>query len=663
MINIVMIINLKTKKKPDKAAMVLVFLSLIIVYSTLIYYFKDLSAGGALLSLTLTLITCILLLKFNLIPEKSEQAPENRSLQLTKWQKITLASHYIFLLGSFLNLFSSSSPNSLISPWQVVTWHFFVFFAFSLTSLFFIFKQNLLKKSLAYATLSLNIFLVLSVATIVYKIGYGFDPFVHLAAMKVIAEKGFILPKTPYYIGEYGLIISLHKLSFISLYFINKILAPLLAALIIPFMINRLFQGLKIKDRWHIFIVILISSAFIWPLFISTTPQNLSYLFLILSVYSGLSNKKPAATLIYSLAAAAIHPISGIPAIIWSAWLIFKETEFKLKHAWKKIISGTLLGAGALLIPLALFISSGASLNNIKLQLTNITESLKLIFNFSYAGSENWLLNFVYMLSNNYYLIILALILSGVYLFKSGHFSLVNDRLKFAWRGLLSINISLLIAFILSSQINFSQLISYEQSGFSRRILISITIFFSPFLVLALHWLSEKAAKLKNKSEKIILLILSLIFILSSLYLSYPRMDKYHNSRGYSTSALDIQAVEMIESKETKDYIVLANQQVSAAALKIFGFNKYKQTTSGELYFYPIPTGGELYQYYLDMVYQYPSKETMLKALDLMQVDTGYLVINIYWKDSDRIIKAAKLEADSFEVLGNNEIFIFKYQR
>ena len=60
------------------------------------------------------------------------------------------------------------------------------------------------------------------------------------------------------------------------------------------------------------------------------------------------------------------------------------------------------------------------------------------------------------------------------------------------------------------------------------------------------------------------------------MYLSYPRFDHYHNSRGFSVGRADINAVRWInDHAENDDYIVLANQQVSAAAIREFGFKKY----------------------------------------------------------------------------------------
>ncbi|MBU4375668.1 hypothetical protein KKH38_04155, partial [Patescibacteria group bacterium] len=145
----------------------------------------------------------------------------------------------------------------------------------------------------------------------------------------------------------------------------------------------------------------------------------------------------------------------------------------------------------------------------------------------------------------------------------------------------------------------------------------------------------------------------------------------YFNSRCFSTSKNDIEAVNWIENNTESDYIVLANQQVSAAALREFGFKKYyspplidkERGSGGEVFYYPVPTGGPLYQYYLDMVYEKPSRETMAKAMDLAGVSEGYFVLNKYWRAFDKILEEAKLEADSWEDIGDGDVFVFKYYK
>jgi hypothetical protein len=146
-----------------------------------------------------------------------------------------------------------------------------------------------------------------------------------------------------------------------------------------------------------------------------------------------------------------------------------------------------------------------------------------------------------------------------------------------------------------------------------------------------------------------------------SLYTSYPRFDRYYNYHSYAASQADIDAVRWIANDaKSQDYIVLANQQVSAAALSQLGFKKYYHDN---IFYYPIPTSSPLYQYYLDMVYQAPNKKTALAALDLVGAQEVYFVLNKYWWAFPKILAEAEFNADSWQEFGPGEVYVFKYKK
>jgi len=656
-------------KKAKISQNLTIFIALLISFSAVIYYFYKLTYPGIILSIILSIISLIIFNKYQLLTvEDHEQAsikysPENKKLLKPK---TIIIVYVILLMAAFLELIDSRSGRPLISPWEVVNIRFFWLYGLSTLTLIFSVTRKNISRQTKILMMSVHYFLSLSIAVIVYRIAYGFDPFIHQAAMEIISQQGFIVPKTPYYLGQYGLVVTIHKLFGFSIYILNKFLVPLAASLLLPGALYNLFSKLRLNKNQTeapIFlgsIFILIMSL---PLFIVSTPQNFSYIFIILALISGLTKKKPTATLIFSLTATAIHPLAGIPALIWSAWLIFKNHEEKLKLKTKKIISGIILSGGAILIPLALFISSGGKLKNFNFNFYTSQEILKNIFSLRSAGNETWLLNLIYFIFYNYRFLIFSLIIAGLIIFyKNKKLKILEDKYHL-WQGIISINISLIVAFLLSSQISFNELIVYEQAGYSKRILTIIVIFFLPFIALSLGSLIKRIVLTKSIGNQIIWLIVGIVFSLSSLYCAYPRFDKYFNSRGYSTSNFDLEAVQKIDNQATGDYIVLANQQVSAGALHLLGFNHYFKTDTEDIYFYPIPTGGTLYQYYLDMVYKEPSRETMLKAMDLANTNEAYFVINKYWNESGKIIAAAKINADNWEIIGDKEVFIFQYKR
>ncbi|MHB8904377.1 MAG: hypothetical protein ACYC40_04755 [Patescibacteria group bacterium] len=399
-----------------------------------------------------------------------------------------------------------------------------------------------------------------------------------------------------------------------------------------------------------IFLLILTVSPFI-----VTTPQNLSYLFLILTILNGLSQKNLAWAILLALATAAIHPLTGLPALGWVAWLVFQKYQKTFNPTKTKIIKAILFGANALILPLSLFFAGGANFRAINLNIFSLFDPFKKILSgLSMAGSEDWLFNFIYFFKDNFNLfLILIIIVSLIYFYK--------QKTRPDWSSLIYINISLLFSYIISSQIIFNDLINYEQSSYADRLLLIICFFNLPFII----WLIEKLISQiinQEKAIKLLWLLFGVSILSISLYISYPRYDKYYNSRGYSVGANDLKAVSFINQNTDKKYVVLANQQVSVAALKQFGFNNYYQTSQGLIYFYPIPTGGPLYQYYLDMVYIKPNQKTAQNALKLAGAEEAYLVINKYWNNSGKIINEAKIEADNWFNI-NNEVYIFKYTK
>lgn len=646
---------------------ILLLSSLIIIWGAIIYYFYALNTVGLILTGILTIISFLWTKAFfghkkneEEDNKKSEPASKNliNYLILNKINLALILSYLIILILSFHCYYLARSDRALITPWQVMNYDFFWLYALSALVLTIILTRAKIKTGLKLALISGFYFLSFSAAAIIYKLGYGFDPFIHQATMELIVSQGLVLPKTPYYLGEYSLIIVLSKISRLSLHFLNTFLVPTLSAIFLP---AALFNFLKryIKSRSTIFLAILFLLILSFSPVIATTPQNLSYLFLLLAVLSSVGANNFWRVFILSLAAAAIHPLAGLPALALSAWVLFKKYDSRIKTKAKKIITAIIWLFTAVSIPVALLASSGGGLKELGGGRLFLISLQNLFGSPGSAGREDIILNFVYALAQNYrILIILAIISALLFISRARN---VSPSFKIANRGLLFISSALLLGYFLSGQIFFGDIISYEQSGFANRLQVMMVIFLLPSVAIALTAIIQNILKEKRLTQ-IIWLVFGLSLLSASLYLSYPRFDKYFNSRGYSTSANDLAAVSSIEADAHAPYIVLANQQVSAAALRTFGFNHYYQTKSGELYFYPIPTGGPLYQSYLDMVYKNPDHASMNKALDMAGVDQGYLVVNKYWYQSGRVINEAKLLADSWWTI-NNEVFIFKYRR
>ncbi len=707
----------------------LLIISLLAFYGAGVYRLYQLNYMGIFLTLIFSAITFILLKKGrkgNLSSRvhchcegeaRGNPVRINNTLSLPDCHAtFTMTVLYILLLvTNFLILFKSVTVTSIISPWQVIPWYFFITFTISTLLLIIIILKTKLPNFIYLSLLTSYFLLPVSVALIIYTIGYGFDPFIHQATEKLIATQGFVDPKPLYYLGQYALVIIIHKLFFIPIVWIDKLLVPLMSAIFLPPALFHAVKSFGIKTKTSL-LTVLLTLIFPFSIFIVTTPQNLAFLFLIILILLNLKQNFTTydlrLTTIIALATLAIHPIAGIPAVLFVLMFFFCHCETegcgnpvkiatlpfftRLPRLFQSLtmtrsIIVFLTFVVAIALPLAFYLNNKTSsiINSIT---TSDTSSLWQLPQLFLSNTGNFIFNFSYLYVFNIIWIILIFILTGIILSLRGVQNESEGRrsnpclagrqaVKNATSYLLMPS-ALLISYFITKTINFNYLIDYEQSNFADRILIIATIFALPFILITLATLINKILQ-QNKIVKYSLLIFFTLLITASLYHSYPRWDDYYNSRSYATSKSDIKAVQWIEQNSPDDnYIVLANQQVSVAALSEFGFKKYFQTEDGELFYYPIPTGEKLYQYYLSIADQRENppqadalpqqnsageqasrraRKTALEAADLVNVNTTYFVLNDYWWAFDKILAEAKFEADEIKSIDDGKIFIFKY--
>jgi len=623
----------------------LIFTSLIISIGGIIYKIYALNNIGIFLNLLLSILIFFIIITLN----KKVNFKNDRSINLHSQNWLIPIAYFMLASGLIFILLKNSTPNSIISPWTVIPHYFYLIYLLAtLTLLLNIAKKNHLSTLL----LSIHYFITFAIAAFVYKLGYGFDPYIHEATINHIIRNGFIEPKTFYYAGYYSLIVFLHKIFLIPVFLLNKFFVPILASIFLPPTIISVLKRWLDNERKIKFITL---ALLIIPfnIFILSTPQNLAYLFLLLSVLFSLVCKNYLdLILIYLLAFSAfiIQPIAGIPALTVAAYLtIFNFDNNRIK----KYFYASLFILSSFTLPL-LFLTLNKNTFNFN------SESLKTVFSVTWLKiiipqqQDIWL-NAAYLYIFNWQYLFIALAIFGFFL---------------AWKNKknfphffiypLMITASLISYFFIILQ-PFNYLIDYERSDYANRLLVVTIIFIIPLVILALYKLANDVL-MQNKKVQIIITVGLAVVILLNLYNSYPRYDNYHNSHGTSTSLNDLKAVQWINNDAQGDYIVLANQQVSAAALHEFEFKKYYPINNEDIFYYSIPTGGILYQQYLKMIYEKPSNENANKAMDIVGAQTVYFVLNKYWWAFPKILEEAKNEADSYENI-NNEVYIFKYSK
>jgi len=577
------------------------------------------------------------------------------------WGKINfwrLWSGFFVLFGDGLILRSgilARTDEPLTSPWLVLSPVIFVIFA-TVTWLLFL-RFNKEEDGLEdLFLLSIHFFAAFSVATIVYKIGFGFDPFIHRAAETVLYKLGEIEPKQLLYTGQYVIVAALSHLTGLSILTIDKWLVPVLSAISLPTVMLvglRDGYGLKMAKKWlPAFLII----PFL-PL-VFTVPHNLVFLYGLWIIFlwpRALENQKTVFTLIsLGVLSFVTHPLLGLPLFLFT---IFITNWSKIKSRNSRIFSTLIF-----LIILALSLPASFALKNILAGLPafaslDFWHRLDLFFGlFQDPYKHDYFPIPIFWQVLYKYRIYLPIVLN-VSAFVGGFLFLSKELRRKIWPLFVFVVGSLIAIFFTSTLFVFKDVISYEQNEFSLRYLQFLPFVSWPIFILVLDKIF-----LNKKLGILILEIIFSIMTAAAFYFSYPQDNPKVLFSGPSVSVADVEAVRLIEERNAGEtYLVLANQMTAAAALQEFGFAHYLPTTAGEILWYPLPTGGELYKYFSEMAYVKPKRETIETAMTLTGVKKGYFLVPRYWPYSELLIELAGKEADNLFNVGNNDIIIFEY--
>ena len=608
----------------QKAMGLVLGLGLIILISSLFFYLFNFNSLAIILSyLIISGIIFYLILKFDIKPKFQKN--------IFRFDHNIIIYLILFILALFI-LFYNQTNQAIRSPWEAVPVLFFIIYF--LATIFLLKTKNLI-------LLSLHFFLTFIIAVVVYKIGYGFDPFVHRAAEYKLAELGYILPKPFYYIGQYTLVVFLSKIFFVPINLIDKILVPVLAAITLPvigyYSLNKFVNNKNLLLIAYCLLLIAVTSLFFY-----TVPQSLANLFLLILIFLLFNNINKYLTWFLVIIIFLIHPLAGIPALILAGVKNFKKLFYIL---------------ASILIPLFFIFGSLISDFKIKFSFNNFSNLRGLFENiFSYLPFYS-VYHLIYLIKYNWIILFILIIIAGIYyLIKTG-----NKKLLVVSCKLLVV---LLINLILLSFFEFKAVIDYEQAEFVKRLGQIILLVLAPVFLLGVYYILDKINNLKAGRYMVIVLVAGILTI--GLYLNYPHVDAFEKNRGFSVSKADIEAVRAINlDGAEKNFVVLANQSTAAASLQEFGFKKYYTISNAKfqipnLFYYPIPTSSPLYNIYLKMVYNGPSLEYIEEARKLTGVARIYFMINDYWLDAKkRVGQAREIADEEFNI--NDKIWVFRF--
>lgn len=604
-------------------------LATLMVFGSALYYATPISTVGLL---AVTVAPFVLLFKKPIHTIASWKMP--------KISRVTAALGISTLGATILAVQQYTFDIAVRSPWDIIPTALVLlpFALLTATAIHAACSKNQ-KTEIVFALL---LFLVLMVTPLAYKLGYGFDPFVHRATLEHILEHGTITPKPLYYIGQYALELIGTSVFGISLAVLDTWLVPLLAALLLPYAVGQI-SGNKRSGLLALLVL---------PLgpFIFTTPQSLSYIFFALTVAGAVAHvrntesRMPLFGWIMALATLVIHPLSGIPALC-----IAFGASFVRQAVW---VNNTALGVGTAglvgAIPLLFIAQSVLQGIEINLHVTppSFTNLLPDLTN-HYGG---WL-DMLYLYTRTSFVLLGALAVLGTAT------AWKKEPALAAWST--ASTLALLASYlILSSLFEFSFLVESERANYANRLPYLALLSALPLLVCALH---TSAEYIKKRPIAIPSFIIALTLIgTSNAYASFPRNDGETRSAGFNVSTLDYETAQSIHALyDTGTYAVLANQSLSASALHAYGFATYFKD---DIFYYPIPTGGELYEIFLKMANEDASRINAKEAADLTGASHVIFVSHRYWSGSETAREQAKREADKwYSIGGNQEIMIFLY--
>lgn len=538
--------------------------------------------------------------------------------------------------------------DSIRSPWLAVPPTILIAIAFAGTILYALAS---FERKWTPWLLAATLFSAVAIAYIIYPLGFGFDPFLHQATVQHIIDFGSITPKPLYYIGAYALEFGGSLLFGWPLIPLDHLLLPLIGSVCLT---SAAWIGLTRALKQPTTPAALV--VFFFPLFAltTTTPQSLAYVLVGSLLFFSFpflqqTEKKPPYPFFFLLAlyTLSIHPIAGIPAILYAS-LLFAQTI--TRPILRRAITGILWALFLFAIP-GLFLFQAQQGN------------LPIHFNPSgFIGTDLHLSFFLqnhfhpffdglYLVIQNSWWLVALLALIGFLLSKNE-----TESKPFLRAIPLLAGVACFASFLFMHTLSFDFLIEYERADYADRLLTLSTIFFLPHAGYALGIIDQFLREKKQVGMRAAWAGILGCVIAAQVYGAYPRHDNYSRSAGFNVGQDELSAVDAIKTRAGETpYIVLSDQSLSAAAVYKDGFAHYFHET---IFYYPIPTGGPLYQYYLDMTEE-PTKDTMNAAMELAGVQTSFFAVNTYWWDSQRIIEHAKQKADDWFAIGDVTIFVF----
>jgi hypothetical protein len=628
------------------------------IFQTVWYYagglLGPLSDGLSLGASVVLLAGCVSFKFFQVetLPHEGENTIRPKEASWTTFAVLACVAASLFLI---VNALQAATHTSVNSPWPLLPAGTFIAVALLFASGFL---ASIKARPIVVAGLvALSLLTLSSLTPLIYPLGYGFDGFLHRASEEVILQTGTLTPHPPTYIGQYTLVTWFARVLHVpqslgDIWFVAAL------ALLLPFAAYQLSATKKRKG------LTILSLLIALPLGIlsASTPQNVAYLLGVLSLLWLIPADAPEATsdetvtyttsllvpwllLAWSL---ATHPLAGMPFALAGCALSVQT----LRQRWiKRTIVGTTLLASLFAVPLAFSVRaalqggawSWAWLKNLPTAWGWLTErflqpATHLALWPDWANWQSYLFTFV--------------------LLAAALFAVTRDKARRSlWLTLISFAVSASASsWLLQTSGDFSFLISYERQDYAARLLVVAQLFFLPAALVGLGYWFERIEHTHPRMRAAALL-LGIAWFSANVYNMLPRHDAAAIGHGWNVGRSDLEAVQFIDKQANgQPYTVLANQTVSAAAVSVFGFKRYV----GDIFYYPIPTGGPLYEQFLQMM-DHPNLDIAQETGSLGQSKLVYVVVNNYWFKAEQLIERLKGISDRTWNVEHGAAYIFLF--
>lgn len=502
------------------------------------------------------------------------------------------------------------------------------------------------------------------IAPLLYTIGYGFDGFLHVAGETVLAKTGTLLPKPPYYMGQYVFVTWLSGLFDVDIGFLDRWLVPVAAMTMIP---GALYVAAR---KWNVHSgALMIASLILMPLgaYVATTPHGfatvLAVVALLLAIGSQIGSQQETSRMdavppLFALWSTLTHPLVGLPILCATVMHIFWQAQ--KTYPWMRWLTDASAIVAGISVPVIFGLASGlGSAAGVEFDLSKLFAANT--WNSILSGFIPWVPNrFALWPEASVWveklLPWLAVVFAGLAIIRGRRDTGRDASRPYAPWGLAA-GSTFFAALVLQMAGDFGFLIDYERGNYAARLFMVAWLLLLPLAIPELARRLEMIARAPFIHKLATLLAMGLLGAGAS-YAALPRHDAVTPSRGWSVGSADLEAVKLIEQDAAgRPYTVLANQSVSAAAVKTFGFKRY----NNDVFFYPIPTGGALYDVFLRASYEDPSRETMREAARLGGSDLVYFVVNDYWWKAPELSEAASSSTDRTFVIQDGKVNVFKY--